>query len=329
MKPVLIFLVFTQLLTFGSRVFSHEGRPVVVDIIKSGRQVELRWRVPAVVPFGAEPVLQIEDCRVVVEPVPGLVGHGIYDCGVSHGANLLIRWPIVNPALTTIVKYRGDVSIYGPEVYSIKCDFGVSRLSPKVNLLSFFKAGIEHILAGLDHLLFVFAMTVLVSRIERQISRKYARKLIEVVTGFTFGHSITLFVSAMGWVNLPAPPVEAAIALSILFVSSELASDNRTTLTWKFPGTVAAAFGLLHGLGFASALNDVGLPEGQRLASLLAFNIGIELGQLAIVFVICVAIWLISRLLDRNYQKIGLFGFVYAVGITASFWFVERILLFY
>lgn len=136
---------------------------------------------------------------------------------------------------------------------------------------SYLTLGVEHILLGLDHLLFVLGLLLLVPG---------RRALLLTITAFTAAHSVTLTLSVLGVVQLPGPPVEACIALSILFLALELTRDGEaTTTTWHY----AAFFGLLHGFGFAGALADLGLPSGQRALALASFNIGVELGQLAFV----------------------------------------------
>ena len=133
--------------------------------------------------------------------------------------------------------------------------------------------GIEHILAGFDHLLFVLALVILV---------KGVRRLIATVTAFTVAHSLTLVAATLGWLHVSGPPVEAAIALSIVFVAGEIirARQCKPGLTQRYPWVVAFTFGLLHGLGFAGALVEVGLPQLSIPVALLFFNVGVEIGQL-------------------------------------------------
>jgi hydrogenase/urease accessory protein HupE len=139
--------------------------------------------------------------------------------------------------------------------------------------------GVEHILLGIDHLLFVLAMLLLVSS---------WRRLVATITAFTVAHSITLALATLGFVHVPPKPIEAAIALSIVFVAVEIVHGRMGRLgpTERWPWMVAFVFGLLHGLGFASALRAVGLPESAIPTALLFFNLGVELGQLAFVGVV-------------------------------------------
>ena len=142
--------------------------------------------------------------------------------------------------------------------------------------------GVEHILFGVDHLLFVLALLILV---------KGWRKLVGTITAFTVAHSITLAAATLGFVHVPCKPVEATIALSIVFVACEIVHrrQGRSGLTEMWPWVIAFSFGLLHGLGFASALREVGLPQNAIPLALLFFNVGVELGQLLFIgFVIAV-----------------------------------------
>ena len=149
---------------------------------------------------------------------------------------------------------------------------------------TYLRLGIEHILGGVDHLLFVLALVILV---------KGTRRLIATVTAFTLAHSLTLAGATLGFVHVPGPPVEAAIALSIVFVAAEIirSRQGNTGLTERFPWVVAFTFGLLHGFGFASALNEVGLPQSAIPVALLFFNVGVEIGQLFFVFLMLAMAW--------------------------------------
>jgi hypothetical protein len=172
--------------------------------------------------------------------------------------------------------------------------------------------GVEHILGGDDHLLFVLGLLFLVG---------FERRLVGTITAFTLAHSLTLALAATGWLVLRSPPVEAAIALSIVLVAGE-ALHTRPTLSRRWPALVAFGFGLIHGLGFAGALKEVGLPEHDLPAALLAFNLGVEAGQLLVV----AAVWLLVTLLG---QRLGLARWrraaLYAIGSLASYWAVGRV----
>lgn len=185
--------------------------------------------------------------------------------------------------------------------------------------------GIEHILEGADHLLFVACLIFIAGT---------WRRILVTITGFTLAHSITLTLAGLELVRLPIPPIEATIALSIVFLAREIALDRRDTLTWRYPITVSASFGLLHGFGFASALSEIGLPQTEIPAALLAFNVGVEIGQLIFVATILSVFWLITQSLKLlkinstnwllNIEK----PIAYGVGGITMLWTVERASVF-
>ncbi|WP_108681351.1 HupE/UreJ family protein [Methyloceanibacter sp. wino2] len=185
---------------------------------------------------------------------------------------------------------------------------------------TYFVLGVEHILLGIDHLLFVLALLLLVRDVWM---------LVKVITAFTVAHSITLAVAALGWAQIPQAPVEAVIALSIMFVAAEVVRQTgpESDLTKRMPWLVAFAFGLLHGLGFGGALKEIGLPQSDVPLALLTFNLGVEAGQLLFVFTVVGASTLVRRALslDRAWLRTAV---GYGIGSLAAVWFVQRVALF-
>ena len=175
--------------------------------------------------------------------------------------------------------------------------------------------GIEHLLFGFDHILFVLCLLFFLHR--RAIA------LVKAITAFTAAHSITLGLSALAVVQLPQAPVEAVIALSILFLAVEKLRAPPRSLTADHTWVVAFAFGLLHGFGFAGALADIGLPRDNLLLALLLFNIGVELGQLAVVAVALAAVWGLDRTRVEVPRWLA-FAPLYGSGCLAAYWFVDR-----
>ena len=172
--------------------------------------------------------------------------------------------------------------------------------------------GVEHILTGIDHLLFVLSLLLLVG---------FNRRLVGTITAFTAAHSLTLASSALGWLTLRPAPVEATIALSIVLVAAEALSP-RETLARRWPALVAFLFGLVHGLGFAGALKEIGLPESHLLVALLTFNVGVETGQLMAVG----AAMLLWRLASRWPQVARVrTALLYGIGALAAYWSWLRI----
>jgi hydrogenase/urease accessory protein HupE len=181
--------------------------------------------------------------------------------------------------------------------------------------------GVEHILAGLDHLLFVLALLLVVRGVKR---------IIATVTAFTVAHSLTLVAATLGWVHVPGPPVEAIIALSIVFVAGEVLHGlrGRPGLTARAPWVVAFSFGLLHGLGFAGALAEVGLPDTAIPVALLTFNVGVEIGQLMFIVAVLAVRALVTRLVVLPAALVPRIA-AYGIGSLAAFWTVERIAGFF
>jgi len=184
--------------------------------------------------------------------------------------------------------------------------------------------GIEHILTGFDHLLFVLALVILV---------KGLRRLIATITAFTVAHSLSLVAATLGWIHVPGPPVEACIALSIVFVAAEIIRSRagKAGITERYPWVVAFTFGLLHGLGFASALAEVGLPPLSIPIALFFFNVGVEIGQLlfiaAILSLAATARW-VARRISLEPPNWAWRIAPYAIGGIASYWVLERVASF-
>ena len=190
---------------------------------------------------------------------------------------------------------------------------------------TYLRLGVEHILFGFDHLLFVLALVILV---------RDWRRVAVTVTAFTIAHSITLAAATLGFVNVPGPPVEASIALSIVLVAAEIlnARNGKLSLTARLPWLVAFSFGLLHGFGFAGALAEVGLPQHAIPIALLFFNVGVELGQLVFVAAVLSSAWLLlktaSQLTEPSrvryaLDKVDVIA-AYGIGAVAAYWFIER-----
>lgn len=236
---------------------------------------------------------------------PGLVGPLTVDgVGRAYSAAMVrIIWRDGQTRVYTITAGQPSVQLYG----AADDRRGSGEIIRAYTLL-----GVEHILTGFDHLLFVATLLLLVG---------FNRRLIATISAFTLAHSLTLASSALGLLTLRSPPVEATIALSIMLVAAE-ALRERATLARRWPALVAFLFGLVHGLGFAGALKDIGLPANHLATALLTFNIGVELGQL---FAVGLAYGL-TRLLSRFawFEKLRL-PLLYGIGVIASYWSWLRI----
>jgi hydrogenase/urease accessory protein HupE len=265
--------------------------------------------------------LQQEAPLPAVFPKPCHLDGAYLDCGPS-GLVGAIEFPWLEGTLTRLIveiDWRGGshvlriVTASAPilTVYGVPAS-GLWSLEPIV--FDYTRLGIEHILTGFDHLLFVIALAILVRR---------RRALLATITAFTVAHSLTLACTTLGLLSVPAAPVEATIALSIVLVCAECLSPAES-LTRRAPWLVAFAFGLLHGLGFASALQEIGLPEQHLPAALFCFNLGVELGQLSVIgLVVLVRASFTRAKLQRAWQVRAL---IYAMGGIAAFWSIDRVL---
>lgn len=239
----------------------------------------------------------------------GLSGRmGMDGVGEKFSAVLLkVHWRDGGTRVYTLTAGQPEISLYG----SADDQRGMGEIAVAYGLL-----GVEHILGGIDHLLFVLGLLFLVG---------FQRRLVLTITAFTVAHSLTLALSALDLLTLRPPPVEAVIALSIMLVASEALHD-RPTLSRRWPSLVALLFGLVHGLGFAGALKEIGLPENHLAVALLTFNLGVEVGQLAVVALAGVLLWAFGRLKLRATPGLAVARTLalYLIGAAAAYWTIER-----
>ncbi len=321
-------LIVASLLLSATSALAHDSRPAYLELVETdGGTFELIWKLPLI--GGRVPTIELSlppDCRDVVPRVSSNLGNSILerrliDCGEAGLIGKQIRFSgleqtsdgvlvrIVSSdgsTVTTLVKASQPwVEISGPRTRWLVA-------------LDYTTLGVEHILGGIDHLLFVLALLLIV---------RGRRRLLITITSFTLAHSITLAAATLGLVWVPAPPVEAVIALSIVFLASELVKVNRgeRSLTARAPWLVAFSFGLLHGFGFAGALTDIGLPEREIPLALVTFNVGVEFGQLVFVAVALAVIALMRRVCD-SWPKWTPQLAAYGIGCVAAFWFIERVI---
>jgi len=306
---------------------AHQFAPALLELqeVAPGRAA-VRWKQPAV-------RLQGSQLRPVLPPSCEGVGAPKV---TREGSGMVASWEIVCPGgvvgktvgVDGIATSQADVLLrvgltdgrsFRRVLTPDQPSFRVPTVESKLGVVRGYAVlGIEHILTGWDHLLFVLGLILLVGP---------ARMLLWTITAFTGGHSVTLALATLGLVNVPPAPTEAAIALSIYLLAVELIRSRagRTTLMRRAPWLVAGVFGLLHGLGFAGALAQVGLPPGEIPLSLFAFNVGIELGQLGFVAVVLGAMALV-RAVRLPQPAWGASLAAYAIGSLAIYWFLERII---
>lgn len=256
-------------------------------------------------PVWPEGCVAVEEDLSLKCPEAGMVGTLAVDgVGKRYSAALVrIDWLNGQTRVYTITAAQPSVYLYGA---------ADDQRGWKDIVLAYTVLGVEHILSGIDHLLFVIGLLFLVG---------FNRRLVGTITAFTVAHSLTLASSVMGWLTLRSAPVEASIALSIVLVAAEALRD-RETLARRLPALVAFVFGLVHGLGFAGALKEIGLPQTHLPLALLTFNIGVEIGQLFTVGVCYVLTRWLSRY--RWYARARK-PVLYVIGATAAYWSWLRI----
>ncbi len=321
-------LVWLGLLIVATAAPAHEARPAYLEINELGQnQYSILWRSPAngrmILPVrvqlppglkAASPpvVRELSDSRVetwLVRSPDGLAGKRIDFVGLAGTiTDVLVRVQFGDGREFSALVRPSQPWIEIPE-----------EQGPLAVVRTYSVLGIEHILLGFDHLCFVLALVLIV---------RGTRRLVWTVTAFTLAHSITLALATLDVIRVPGPPVEATIALSIIFVANEIIQQRRGRegLASKRPWLVAFAFGLLHGLGFAGALAEVGLPANAIPLALLFFNVGVEIGQLLFIAAVLLAMRLLSKFAaQRPELRHATTVTAYAIGGIASYWLIERV----
>lgn len=309
---------------------AHEIRPALLNLIEREAGVfDVTWKVPSlgdqvlgirpILPNSLEPVGPSR-----VNKLPGtIVEYATYTLkGESLGGEKIYIDGLSTVQIDVLVQIQWfDGSSNSILLQPKSPEFIIPAAgSPATISVSYLIMGIEHILSGIDHLLFVLALMLLVPN-------KW--KLFKTITAFTLAHSITLALATLGVVNIPPAPTEAIISLSIVFLCVEIiySHEGKYSITEQYPWIVAMIFGLFHGLGFAGALSSVGLPANEIPLALLMFNVGVEIGQIAFLFVVLLLIAAIGKLnipWPKNAWKV----IPYGIGSLASFWTIERITSF-
>ncbi len=301
-------------------ILAHEVRPAYLEINATGEnEYSVIWKQPLLNgrPLSLQPDFP-SDCarsstriealgtealieRIELQCASSLKGRIVGVSGLTKTlTDVLVRAQLGNGVTTTLLR---------PESPTTK--LGTGRSAP---LASYLRLGIEHLLFGIDHVLFVIGLMFFLDRIG---------PLVKTITSFTVAHSLTLGISAIGLVRIPQAPIEAVIALSILFLATEKLRGTTDTLVAQRTWLIAFIFGLLHGFGFAGALNDIGLPRENLLLALLLFNLGVELGQLVVVGAALLVAHATSRWFSPTPRMVWQAP-VYGMGAIASFWFVSR-----
>jgi hypothetical protein len=314
--PRLIRALFTLLaLLVGGRALAHEATMGVIEFreVQPGLYIG-RWTSEPNIGAAKVQLRVPPHCRLALPELQcgakGLVGQVSVD---NIGANLSA---VLLKVTALDGKYRSyTISTANPTVNVLGA--GAPTIDTWIELArTYVNYGIEHILLGADHLLFVLGLIWIV---------KGGWKLAKTITAFTVGHSLSLGAAAFGLFGVPERPLNACIALSIVFIGVEIIKMQRgeTTLTARRPWLVAFSFGLVHGIGFAGALAGLGIERSVLPAALLFFNVGVEIGQLAFVLVVLALIWA-HRRLEAQLPSWGEAVPAYAIGSVAMFWFIGR-----
>jgi hydrogenase/urease accessory protein HupE len=318
--------VIPLLAPLAGAALAHEVRPGFLELREtSPGEFATTWKVPALgaMRLAIEPAYP-RFCRAIGEPVTSFVEDAFVQRGrlgcdrPLAGAEIIIRGLTATQTDVLVRIETADGETETGRVTPSRPAFLVPEQSGALAVLeTYCRLGVEHILGGVDHLLFVLGLVLLVHDL---------RRLLWTVTAFTLAHSVALAAATLGWVNVPSAPVEAAIALSIVFLACELLREpaDRSDLAHRYPWVIAFAFGLLHGLGFAGALAEVGLPKGEIPLALFAFNLGVELGQLAFVAAVLAVGFVVLRLLSRRLVPLVARAMAYGIGGIAAFWTIER-----
>ncbi|MEM9620979.1 MAG: HupE/UreJ family protein [Pseudomonadota bacterium] len=306
----------------ATHAIGHEVRPAYLQITvkDGGNGYDVLWKQPVVQNgrLAIDPVFP-EGCQLKDTAPPEVTNAALLhrwttDCDLSQGKLHISGLSVtLTDVMVRLERASGDSDSYILRPESPTLDLG----SQSASAWSYLIIGVEHLLFGIDHVLFVVGLVLFITN---------PWMLLKTITAFTIAHSITLFLSVMGWVQLQQGPVEAVIALSILFLARELvqAEDKRSVLTQTSPWIMAFVFGLLHGLGFAGALSDIGLPEDALWLSLLLFNVGLELGQLMVIAALFMLQWLLVKFVALGQLiRIG----AYSMGCIAAYWTIDRTLL--
>jgi hypothetical protein len=328
---ILLRFLLLALLALPVAARAHETRPALIRITETGPgDYDVMWKQPIVGDMALQLRPRLSSNVLARTPTrqssapgfiirfwqirggPPLEGQTVSVDGLSQ---------TVTDVMLSVTRADGETEsdVLRPAAPSLK----LSWSSPTgLRLPAYLRLGIEHILTGADHLMFVLGLLLLIGA---------NWTLVKAVSAFTVAHSITLALAALGFVHFPSAIIEALVALSILFVACELLrpADAPKTLTRRHPWVIAFLFGLLHGLAFSGVLAEIGLPPGARTEALLLFNLGVEVGQLLFIAAALVVIWA-ERQIGKNaapgVRRLAQAAPVYVIGGFSAFWLIERVM---
>jgi hydrogenase/urease accessory protein HupE len=331
LKQILFLATMFMALLSSTKSEAHEIRPALLNITETEPGwFEVMWKVPI---FEGE-VLEIapifpDGFKVIGMPSNNILpGHIIqyfsvqYDSEDAIAGKEIVIEGLSSLQIDVLVQM---VLIDGSRYSAILKPSAPIYIFPKIGsksevAYSYWMMGIIHILSGFDHLLFVLALLLIVQN-------KW--KLFKTITAFTLAHSVTLALATLGLVNVPPGPTEAVIALSIVFLAGEIMNihQGKYSITQQYPWIVAMFFGLFHGLGFAGALTNIGLPQAEIPIALLMFNLGVETGQILFLLAVLL-VWALIKRLNIKWPANAWKVMPYAIGSLAAFWTITRIVAF-
>lgn len=323
-------LLLTGVILSSGDSKAHEVRPALLDITEREPGLfAVLWKVPVlngIIP-GIRPLLPTAMKPLgpmATEMLPGAkLERTTYS---SNGASIVGETIAIDQLSTTqidvLVQLKlTDGSRHAAILRPKSPTYIVPERETKLEVaLSYWRMGTIHIIEGIDHLLFVFALILLVPS---------TWSLVKTITAFTVAHSITLGLAVLGYIHVPPGPTEAVIALSIVFLAVEVvrSREGRSSFTATYPWLIAFTFGLVHGLGFAGALSDIGLPAHDIPLALLMFNVGVETGQIAFIVVV-LGLWACLKSLSFPWPQGSWRILPYTIGGVAAFWTIERVVSF-
>jgi hydrogenase/urease accessory protein HupE len=299
---------------FEPRVAAADNlSPLLVEMTELRPGVfSIATRTPPNIAIANQPVIEMpKDCADLAPKAS--VARKLLRCeGGLRGRTVTVRYPQYNPSAPTIFRFT---DLEGARVSKALAPHTTAWTIPQTETWArvardYTALGVEHILASLDHLLFLVCLLWIAGSLKR---------VVVTITGFTLAHSVTLALSTLKLVHIPQAPVEIGIALSILFLAREAAVGRSESLTWRYPVVISSCFGLLHGLGFAAALMEVGLPRKELVAGLLFFNVGVEFGQVSFIMILT-GLAQGLKLLNFDWPRALAPAPVYAVGSMSAYW---------
>ena len=322
---MLRYLLITIFILVPAIARAHDARPLLIQVNEqSNGVVELSMAAPASIPADDFPTVSLgPPCTVLSAGAPGQRSRAVYKCdGGIAGVEVDIAWPVYNPSLSALIRtsyLNGETrtALINPAETSWRAPAAESFAGVSS---SYFQLGVSHIFGGIDHLLFLGGLLIIAGSF---------RRIVITASGFTLAHSVTLALVALNVISVSIPATETVIAFSIVFLATEIARGDKTTLAWRRPVLVASAFGLVHGAGFAAALGEVGLPQTEKVAALLFFNVGVETGQLLTILAAAFAMFTLRRFGAISTETIDIrraeIAAAYVIGIVSAYWFLERL----